>query len=81
MDVLQIYFPLIEICGQDHPDARQYQQKRQNQPSSKSSIVKTFFLRIGFGISSRGSRPGFLSSLTMSFKVITPISNSSANLS
>ena len=48
-------------------------------PSFKSFISRTSVRRIGFGISSRGSRPGFSSSFTMSRSVISPISSSSAS--
>ena len=44
-------------------------------PSFKSSNFKTSFLKIGFGISSRGSLPGFDNSSTMSDNVISPISS------
>ena len=48
--------------------------------SFKSFISKTSVLKIGFGISSRGSRPGFSSSFTISRRVISPISSSFASL-
>ena len=47
-------------------------------PSVKSSSFNTSFLRIGFGMSSLGSLPGFVSSSMMSDKVISPMSRSFA---
>ena len=48
-------------------------------PSFRSFISSTSVRRIGFGISSRGSRAGFSSSFTISRNVISPISSSSAS--
>ena len=50
-------------------------------PSFKSFISRTSVRKIGFGISSRGSREGFSSSSKMSLSVISPIPNSAASLS
>ena len=48
-------------------------------PGFKSFISRTSLRRIGFGISSLGSLPGFSSSFRISVSVISPIPSSSAS--
>ena len=47
-------------------------------PGFRSFISSTSVRRMGFGSSSRGSRPGFISSATMSRRVGTPTPQASA---
>ena len=50
-------------------------------PGTRSLISITSLRSSGLGSSSRGSRPGFCSSLSISFSVGTPMPHSSAALS